>query len=263
MSFSNSHLVKTIRKSPAVLRQKFSKDKVKRLSHGDPLFKVHYLGMEKIYSLQVEQTHEVVAQLLSACQGKPQEKDHALVVRPRYLEVKEIASGRQITKTYLHDIACCTADPAIPNIFLYICKHRGQLQCRVFLCNKAEKAKAITACLAKSFERAFSDWQGAYGDHDAIPEEGEESKMQSQQRREGRTLQGRGTRDGTSTEDEDPEHCQSLETSDEEAEVRMHNEFKRRVSSSTTPHRLDTGRHSLSDLEDDVLVQPHLLGDRD
>ncbi|XP_069074815.1 low density lipoprotein receptor adapter protein 1-B-like isoform X2 [Pleurodeles waltl] len=191
MSFSSSHLVKTIRKSPAVLRQKFGKDKVKRLSHGDPLFKVHYLGVEKIYSLQVEQTHEVVAQLLSACQGKPQEKDHALVVRPRYLEVKEIASGRQITKTYLHDIACCTADPAIPNIFLYICKHRGQLQCRVFLCNKAEKAKAITACLAKSFERAFSDWQGTSMEQETIPEENE---TELQQQKECRKLQGRGTR---------------------------------------------------------------------
>ncbi|KAJ1080299.1 hypothetical protein NDU88_000518 [Pleurodeles waltl] len=260
MSFSSSHLVKTIRKSPAVLRQKFGKDKVKRLSHGDPLFKVHYLGVEKIYSLQVEQTHEVVAQLLSACQGKPQEKDHALVVRPRYLEVKEIASGRQITKTYLHDIACCTADPAIPNIFLYICKHRGQLQCRVFLCNKAEKAKAITACLAKSFERAFSDWQGTSMEQETIPEENE---TELQQQKECRKLQGRGTRDGTSTEDEDGEHCQSLETSDEEAESRMHEEFQRRVSSSAAPHRLDTGRHSLSDLEDDAMVQPHLLGDRD
>uniref|UniRef100_H3AC79 Si:dkey-19b23.8 n=1 Tax=Latimeria chalumnae TaxID=7897 RepID=H3AC79_LATCH len=158
MSFSNFHLVQTIKNSPAVIRRKFSKDKTKSLSHGDPYFKVHYLGVEKIYSLQVEQTQEIVKSFLQSYQEKGC-KDHALVVRPRYLEVKEIVTGRQLTKTYLHDIAYCTADSVHPNIFLYICKRKGQLQCRVFLCNKAEKAKAITGCLAKSFERAFTDWQ--------------------------------------------------------------------------------------------------------
>ncbi|GCB81559.1 hypothetical protein scyTo_0022198, partial [Scyliorhinus torazame] len=161
MSLNNFQFIHSIKNSPAVFRRRFKKDKTKNLSHGDPLFKVHYMGMEKIYSLQVEQTREVVNRLVGkeSCKAS---KDHALVVRPRYLEVKEISSGRQITKTYLHDIAYCTADRGHTNIFLYICKSKGQLQCRVFLCNKAEKAKAITVCLAKSFETAFSQWHETY-----------------------------------------------------------------------------------------------------
>eukprot|EP00061_Rhincodon_typus_P011277 g36181.t1 len=166
MSLNNFHFIHSIKNSPAVFRR-FKKDKTKSLSHGDPLFKVHYVGMEKIYSLQVEQTREVVNRLVDKEPSKAC-KDHALVVRPRYLEVKEISSGRQITKTYLHDIAYCTADRGLTNVFLYICKSKGQLQCRVFLCSNAEKAKAITVCLAKSFEAAFSQWHETYN-HQALP----------------------------------------------------------------------------------------------
>uniref|UniRef100_A0A8C4SDW6 Si:dkey-19b23.8 n=1 Tax=Erpetoichthys calabaricus TaxID=27687 RepID=A0A8C4SDW6_ERPCA len=159
MALSSFRLMRTLRNSPAALRRKFSKDRTESLSHGDPLFKVHYLGMEKIYSLQVDQAEEAITRLLEGLPDK-MAKDHALVVRPRYLEVKEIATGRQLTKTYLHDIAYCAADTTRPNIFLYICKNRGQqLQCRVFWCSKAKRAKAITACLAQSFEKALSDWQ--------------------------------------------------------------------------------------------------------
>ncbi|KAK2863074.1 hypothetical protein Q5P01_002607 [Channa striata] len=79
---------------------------------------------------------------------------------PRYVEVKELSTGRQLTKTYLQDIAYCAADANRPNVFLYICKHHGQqLQCRVFWCSRAERARDMTACLAHSFQRALSDWQ--------------------------------------------------------------------------------------------------------
>ncbi|KAJ8401730.1 hypothetical protein AAFF_G00377010 [Aldrovandia affinis] len=161
MSLGPFQLMQTLKKSPAVLRRRFHRDRTQSLSHGDPLFKVYYLGTEKIYSLDLEQAQEAIGRLLDQAQdlGKLS-KEHALVVRPRYVEVKEITTGRQLTKTYLKDIAYCAADTARPNVFLYICKQRGQqLQCRVFWCSRAERAKDLTACLAQSFQRALSDWQ--------------------------------------------------------------------------------------------------------
>lgn len=161
MSLGTFHLMQTIKNSPAALRRRFRRDRTESLSHGDPLFKVHYLGTEKIFSLDREQAQEAINRLLQGiASGKKLSKDHALVVRPRYVEVKELSTGRQLTKTYLQDIAYCAADAARPNVFLYICKHQGQqLQCRVFWCSRAERARDMTACLAHSFQRALSDWQ--------------------------------------------------------------------------------------------------------
>ncbi|XP_029616037.1 uncharacterized protein LOC115198300 isoform X2 [Salmo trutta] len=165
MSLNTFHLMETLKKSPAALRRRFRRDRTESLSHGDPLFKVHYLGTEKIFSLDREQAQDAIARLLEgAANGKKLSKDHALVVRPRYVEVKELSTGRQLTKTYLQDIAYCAADATRPNVFLYICKQRGQqLQCRVFWCSRAERARDMTACLAHSFQRALSDWQGDGG----------------------------------------------------------------------------------------------------
>ncbi|XP_023867361.2 low density lipoprotein receptor adapter protein 1 [Salvelinus sp. IW2-2015] len=186
MSLNTFHLMETLKKSPAALRRRFCRDRTESLSHGDPLFKVHYLGTEKIFSLDShgdplfkvhylgtekifsldrEQAQDAIARLLEgAANGKKLSKDHALVVRPRYVEVKELSTGRQLTKTYLQDIAYCAADATRPNVFLYICKQRGQqLQCRVFWCSRAERARDMTACLAHSFQRALSDWQGDGG----------------------------------------------------------------------------------------------------
>ncbi|XP_008321075.1 low density lipoprotein receptor adapter protein 1 [Cynoglossus semilaevis] len=161
MSLGSFHLVQTIKNSPAAFRRRFRRDRTESLSHGDPLFKVHYLGTEKIFSLDREQAQDAIKHMLDGiANGKKLSKDHALVVRPRYVEVKELSTGRQLTKTYLQDIAYCTADANRPNIFLYICKHHGkQLHCRVFWCSRAERAKDMTACLADSFQRALSDWQ--------------------------------------------------------------------------------------------------------
>ncbi|XP_056156280.1 low density lipoprotein receptor adapter protein 1 isoform X2 [Lampris incognitus] len=161
MSLNTFHLMQTLKNSPAAFRRRFRRDRTESLSHGDPLFKVHYLGTEKIFSLDREQAQDAIARLLeSAANGKKLGKDHALVVRPRYVEVKELSTGRQLTKTYLQDIAYCAADANRPNVFLYICKHHGQqLQCRVFWCSRAERARDMTACLAHSFQRALSDWQ--------------------------------------------------------------------------------------------------------
>ncbi|XP_051900834.1 low density lipoprotein receptor adapter protein 1-A [Pristis pectinata] len=164
MALNNLPFIHTIKNSPAILRQRFQRDRAKSLSHGDPAFRVHYAGTQQIYSLEVEQASEAVRLLVGAEGTAKACKDHVLVVRPRYLEVKEIASGRQLTKTYLHDIAYCTADRAHPSVFLYICKHRKQLQCRVFRCNREEKARAITVCLAKVFEAAFSQWHASLGE---------------------------------------------------------------------------------------------------
>uniref|UniRef100_A0A8C7D7L0 Si:dkey-19b23.8 n=1 Tax=Oncorhynchus kisutch TaxID=8019 RepID=A0A8C7D7L0_ONCKI len=152
----------TLKNSPSVLRRRFRRDRTESLSHGDPLFKVHYLGTEKIFSLDLQQAQDAIARLLDgASNGKKLSKDHALVVRPRYVEVKELSTGRQLTKTYLQDIAYCAADATRPNVFLYICKHHGQqLHCRVFWCSRAERARDMTACLAHSFQRALNDWQG-------------------------------------------------------------------------------------------------------
>ncbi|KAJ8008338.1 hypothetical protein DPEC_G00103790 [Dallia pectoralis] len=162
MSLNTFHLMQTLKNSPAALRRRFRRDRTESLSHGDPLFKVHYLGTEKIFSLDREQAQDAIARLLDgAANGKKLNKDHALVVRPRYVEVKELSTGRQLTKTYLQDIAYCAADSTRPNVFLYICKQRGQqLQCRVFWCSRAERARDMTACLAHSFQRALSDRQG-------------------------------------------------------------------------------------------------------
>ncbi|KAM6959820.1 low density lipoprotein receptor adapter protein 1 [Tautogolabrus adspersus] len=161
MSLSSFHLMQTLKNSPAALRRRFRRDRTESLSHGDPLFKVHYLGTEKIFSLDREQAQYAIRHLLDGiANGKKLSKDHALVVRPRYVEVKELSTGRQLTKTYLQDIAYCAADANRPNVFLYICKHQGQqLQCRVFWCSRAERARDMTACLAHSFQRALSDWQ--------------------------------------------------------------------------------------------------------
>ncbi|CAL8241602.1 unnamed protein product [Merluccius merluccius] len=161
MSLGTFHLMQTLKNSPAALRRRFGRDRTESLSHGDPLFKVHYLGTEKIFSLDREQAQDAINRLLeAAAAGKKLGKDHALVVRPRYVEVKELSTGRQLTKTYLQDIAYCAADATRPNVFLYICKHQGQqLQCRVFWCSRAERARDMTACLAHSFQRALSDWQ--------------------------------------------------------------------------------------------------------
>ncbi|KAL0970271.1 hypothetical protein UPYG_G00239720 [Umbra pygmaea] len=162
MALNTFHLIQTLKNSPAALRRRFRRDRTESLSHGDPLFKVHYLGTEKIFSLDREQAQTAIARLLEgAANEKKLNKDHALVVRPRYVEVKELSTGRQLTKTYLQDIAYCAADAARPNVFLYICKQRGQqLQCRVFWCSRAERARDMTACLALSFQKALSDWQG-------------------------------------------------------------------------------------------------------
>ncbi|XP_059210729.1 uncharacterized protein si:dkey-19b23.8 [Centropristis striata] len=161
MSLSTFQLMQTLKNSPAALRRRFRRDRTESLSHGDPLFKVHYLGTEKIFSLDREQAQDAISRLLDGvASGKKLSKEHALVVRPRYVEVKELSTGRQLTKTYLQDIAYCAADATRPNVFLYICKHQGQqLQCRVFWCSRAERARDMTACLAHSFQRALSDWQ--------------------------------------------------------------------------------------------------------
>ncbi|XP_031145682.1 low density lipoprotein receptor adapter protein 1 isoform X2 [Sander lucioperca] len=161
MSLSTFHLMQTLKNSPAALRRRFRRDRTESLSHGDPLFKVHYLGTEKIFSLDREQAQDAISRLLEGiANGKKLSKDHALVVRPRYVEVKELSTGRQLTKTYLQDIAYCAADANRPNVFLYICKHQGQqLQCRVFWCSRAERALDMTTCLAHSFQRALSDLQ--------------------------------------------------------------------------------------------------------
>lgn len=161
MSLSTFHLMQTLKNSPAALRRHFQRDRTESLSHGDPLFKVHYLGTEKIFSLDRDQAQDAISRLLDgAANGKKLSKDHALVVRPRYVEVKELSTGRQLTKTYLQDIAYCAADASRPNVFLYICKQRGQqLQCRVFWCSRAERARDMTACLAQSFQQALSNWQ--------------------------------------------------------------------------------------------------------
>ncbi|XP_028998200.1 uncharacterized protein si:dkey-19b23.8 [Betta splendens] len=161
MSLGTFHLMQTLKNSPAALRRRFRRDRTESLSHGDPLFKVHYLGTEKIFSLDREQAQDAIGRLLDGVAGgRKLSKDHALVVRPRYVEVKELSTGRQLTKTYLQDIAYCAADASRPNVFLYICKHHGQqLQCRVFWCSRAERARDMTACLARSFQRALSDWQ--------------------------------------------------------------------------------------------------------
>ncbi|XP_034020340.1 low density lipoprotein receptor adapter protein 1 [Thalassophryne amazonica] len=161
MSLSTFHLMQTLKNSPAELRRRLCRDRTESLSHGDPLFKVHYLGTEKIFSLDREQAQDAITHLLEGIANRKKlSKDHALVVRPRYVEVKELSTGRQLTKTYLQDIAYCAADSNRPNVFLYICKHHGQqLQCRVFWCSRAERARDMTACLAHSFQQALSDWQ--------------------------------------------------------------------------------------------------------
>ncbi|XP_028826237.1 uncharacterized protein LOC114784754 [Denticeps clupeoides] len=159
MSLASFHLMQTLKNSPAALRRKFGRDRIENLSHGDPIFKAHYLGTKKIFSLDLEQAEEAIERLLDAAPAKLR-KDHALVVRPRYVEVKELSTGRQLTKTYLQDIAYCASHTARPNVFLYICRQPGQqLQCRVFWCSRAERAKDMTACLARSFQQALSDWQ--------------------------------------------------------------------------------------------------------
>ncbi|XP_057709569.1 uncharacterized protein si:dkey-19b23.8 [Corythoichthys intestinalis] len=161
MALGSFQLMQTLKNSPAALRRRFRRDRTESLSHGDPLFKVHYLGTEKIFSLDREQAQDAIGRLLAGVAGgKKLSKDHALVVRPRYVEVKELSTGRQLTKTYLQDIAYCAADVDRPNVFLYICKHQGQqLQCRVFWCDRAERARDMTGCLARSFQQAMSDRQ--------------------------------------------------------------------------------------------------------
>ncbi|KAJ8254794.1 hypothetical protein GJAV_G00197420 [Gymnothorax javanicus] len=166
----------TLKNSPAVIRRHFCRDRTESLSHGDPLFKVHYLGTVKIFSLDRDQAQDAISRLLDGAPGKLR-KEHALVVRPRYVEVKEISTGRQLTKTYLQDIAYCAADSARPNVFLYICKQHGkQLQCRVFWCSRAERAKDMTACLAHSFQRALDDWQDG-----PSPAQGERSRAKAEE----------------------------------------------------------------------------------
>ncbi|XP_048885318.1 low density lipoprotein receptor adapter protein 1 [Brienomyrus brachyistius] len=161
MALSAFHLMQTLKNSPAAIRRRLRRDRTESLSHGDPLFKVYYLGTEKIFSLDLQQAQDAISRLLEGAPGRPS-KEHALVVRQRYVEVKEISTGRQLTKTFLQDIAYCAADSIHPNVFIYICKQRGQqLHCRVFWCSRAERARDLTACLAHSFQRAFSDWQDA------------------------------------------------------------------------------------------------------
>ncbi|XP_026869818.1 uncharacterized protein si:dkey-19b23.8 [Electrophorus electricus] len=159
MSLASFHLMQTLKNSPAALRKHFRRDRTESLSHGDPIFKVHYLGTKKIFSLDLKQAEDAIDPLLDGTPGKLS-KDHALVVRQRYVEVKELSTGRQLTKTYLHDIAFCASHTTRPNVFLYICRQPGQqLQCRVFWCSRVERAKDMTACLAHSFQRALNDWQ--------------------------------------------------------------------------------------------------------
>lgn len=172
MSLASFHIMQTLKNSPAAIRRKFRRDRIESLSHGDPIFKAHYLGTKKIFSLDLEQAEDAIERLLGDAPLAPAKlgKDHALVVRPRYVEVKELSTGRQLTKTYLQDIAYCASHTSRPNVFLYICRQPGQqLQCRVFWCSRAERAKDMTACLAKSFQRALSDWHGQDGGSATLP----------------------------------------------------------------------------------------------
>ncbi|KAI4887415.1 hypothetical protein NFI96_018883 [Prochilodus magdalenae] len=197
-------LVRSLWKSPAVLRRQFRRDHV--LSHGDPLFRLHYLGTEKMYSLDMEQAEKAIGCLLEKSPTVSSlGKDHALVVRQRYVEVKEVSTGRQLTKTFLRDIACCTTNTARPNIFLYICRQPGQvqLQCRVFWCRRPERARDITACLALSFQRALRDWQEGEG----TAKDGQPIK-EHEQKNSGRSS-GSG-RESSSTPKTDPARLTSL-----------------------------------------------------
>ncbi|XP_061103806.1 protein FAM43B-like [Conger conger] len=214
MSLGTFHLMQTLKKSPAALRRRFHRNRTESLSHGDPLFKLYYLGTEKIYSLDMEQAREVIGRLLAGAPapglGK-MAKDHALVVRPRYVEVKEIATGRQLTKTYLKDIAYCAADAEHPNVFLYICRQQGQqLHCRVFWCSRADRAKELTACLAHSFQRALSDWQDTTASHTQAEGSEEEGSMSA-------PLPVHLAKGG-SVEDEGPGTWQSSESDHEDGE---------------------------------------------
>ncbi|KAG9351687.1 hypothetical protein AGOR_G00025960 [Albula goreensis] len=221
MSLGTFHLMQTLKKSPAVLRRRFHRDRTESLSHGDPLFKVYYLGTEKIYSLDLEQAQEAIDRLLEQAQSQvpalgKMAKDHALVVRPRYVEVKEITTGRQLTKTYLKDIAYCAADVARPNIFLYICKQQGQqLQCRVFWCSRPERAKDLTACLAHSFQRALNDLQDTTANQRQT--EGPEEEGPSSLSSWSSTLPAQLAKGG-SLEDEGPCSWQSSDSDHEETE---------------------------------------------
>ncbi|XP_066516047.1 uncharacterized protein [Hoplias malabaricus] len=151
--------VPSLWRSPCVFRRRFRRDG----PGSDPVFRLHYLGTEQVFSLEVEQAEEAVERLLEKSLGPDSSlgKEHVLVVRRRYLQVKEVRTGRQLTKTFLRDIACCTTHSSHPNVFLYICRHpaHAQLQCRVFWCRSAEQARDISACLALSFQRELRDWQ--------------------------------------------------------------------------------------------------------
>ncbi|XP_072905064.1 low density lipoprotein receptor adapter protein 1 isoform X2 [Hemitrygon akajei] len=251
MALSNLPFLDTLRNSPAILRQRLQRGRARSLSHGDPAFTVHYAGTEQIYSLGLEQASEVVQRLVGPGPGPAGAgracKDHVLVVRPRYLEVKDIASGRQLTKTYLHDVAYCGPDREQPSVFLYICKHRKQLQCRVFRCNREEKVRAITVCLAQVFEAAFRQWRAACSEEPpplplpALPPDAQPEP--------GTAALGAG-----SPQCGDGEEDHTLD-SDEEVEQRMHREFLRRATSFRAPEWLDTGYGDLEELTAVSLVQ--------
>ncbi|XP_069776061.1 low density lipoprotein receptor adapter protein 1-A [Narcine bancroftii] len=234
MALNNLPFIHTIKKSPAIFRQRFQRDQAKTLSHGDPAFRVQYVGTEQVYSLREEEASQVVEQLVSPHLGKGC-RDHVLVVRPRYLEVKELSSGRQLTKTYLHDVACCMTDRAHPDVFLYVCKSKRQLQCRVFRCGRREKAQAVTVCLAKVFEAAFSQWHAAYS-QGSLPSLSPGSQPLAEGRPAPLDKAGR-------PREEEPEA-----DSDEELELRMHREFLHRAASLRAPHRLDAGSRDLVEL---------------
>ncbi|KAI4808534.1 hypothetical protein KUCAC02_000591 [Chaenocephalus aceratus] len=164
MSLSTFQLMQTLKNSPAALRRRFRRGPARSLYPTETLsLRSTTWARKKIFSLDREQAQDAISHLLEGVSNRKKlSKDHALVVRPRYVE---------LTKTYLQDIAYCAADANLPNVFLYICKHQGQqLQCRVFWCSRAERARDMTACLAHSFQRALSDFQQ---EGSAAPQPGE------------------------------------------------------------------------------------------
>lgn len=88
-------------------------------------------------------------------------------VCPKGIESFDAITGETILKVSIYKISYCSADAAHNNVFAFVAGTKDDigdeepdaLSCHAFICQKRKVAHKLTLTVAKSFERAFKQWQ--------------------------------------------------------------------------------------------------------
>ncbi|XP_070538589.1 low density lipoprotein receptor adapter protein 1-A-like [Ptychodera flava] len=263
-------LIDTIRNSPAFIRKHMHGHKdSSRKQDASPVFYAQYLGKEEVSTLRFRHCNDVVDHLIESAKRDAGKKLKKCTLHVRKLSIDiDLSHSKDSAQIPLHNIAYCAADMKYPKVFTFIAKdsgQNGQLVCYAFLCNKQEKARAMTLCLSKAFETAFLEWQQSKQKLSKL------SQSQAQQSRSTRVpdrVQASAGREGAGHDTDTTVQAteDSAESSDEsdilspEEEASMHREFTRRESTMRRPSLLPLG-NILEELENDETVTELVTGE--